>query len=107
MEALRAYLGENRRLAGEYLRKNVPGIVSVPGEATYLLWLDLSGLGCRSREFANFLRAKTGLFVTAGAVYGQAGDGFLRMNVACPRTLLEDGLDRLRRGAGAWQAGER
>ena len=107
LEELRAYLGENRRLAGEYLLKNVPGVVSVPGEATYLLWLDLSGLGCHSREFAGFLRAKTGLFVTAGAVYGSAGDSFLRMNVACPRTLLEDGLDRLRRGADAWRAERR
>ena len=107
LEALRSYLGENRRRVDEYLREHVPGISLVPGEATYLLWLDLSGLGCRSREFTDFLRAKTGLFVTAGSVYGASGDGFLRMNVACPRVLLEDGLDRLCRGAGAWQAERR
>ena len=91
------YVSDNRRAVAAFLEAQLPCVKLVPGNATYLLWLDVNAVG-RSRDVANFLRRETGLFVTAGAVYGENGDGFLRMNIACPRTLLEDGLRRLREG---------
>jgi cystathionine beta-lyase len=59
--------------------------------------VDISSLGCTSSEFASFARKNTGLFVTEGSHYGSCGEGFLRINIACPRSVLEDGLDRLKR----------
>ena len=96
-DEMRQYVFDNRKTAEEYIRTNIPGIKAVPGQATYLMWLDISDVG-KSRDVAAFIRKETGLFLTAGAVYGEAGDGFLRLNVACPRTLLLDGLQRLKAG---------
>lgn len=98
LDEMREYVFDNRRIASEYIRKNISDIRLIDGEATYLLWIDISSLGVASEYAYRTIRSETGLFVTNGAVYGSGGDGFLRMNVACPRSFLEDGLDRLRRG---------
>ncbi len=92
------YVFENRRITAEYISKHIPDVKLIDGDATYLLWLDLRSLGVSSDEAYRTIREKTGLFLSKGSVYGKCGDGFLRMNVACPRSYLEDGLDRLRRG---------
>lgn len=96
-DQMNGYVFENRRIAEEYIEKNIPQIKPIRGEATYLIWLDASKAG-KSRELADFIRKTTGLFITAGSAYGKSGDGFLRMNIACPKALLYDGLDRLRNG---------
>jgi len=57
-------------------------------------------------EVAAFIRKATGLYITAGAVYGKGGDGFLRINIACPRQTLLDGLQRLKQGIDAYMAGK-
>lgn len=98
LDALRAYLFENRDLAARFLREEVPQIKLIEGKATYLLWLDVSGLGKNGKAIAAFLRERTGLYLSAGGSYGKAGEQFLRMNIACPRTVLEDGLERLKQG---------
>ncbi|MBO7402983.1 MAG: pyridoxal phosphate-dependent aminotransferase [Lachnospiraceae bacterium] len=98
LDEAREYLFENRRIAEKFVEEEIPQIRAVKGDATYLVWLDISKLGVESTEFAAFLRKETGLYLSAGSVYGDAGKHFLRMNVACPRVTLEDGLERLRRG---------
>ena len=100
LDAMRAYVFENRRAAEEFITESIPEIAVVPGQATYLMWLDIGKICGDSRRLADFLRRETGLYLTAGAIYGHPGDSFFRLNVACPRTLLLDGLDRLRRGIG-------
>jgi len=92
------YVFENRRIADKYIKEKIPEIKLIDGDATYLLWLDMTSLGCDSKTLYKTIREKTGLFVSTGSVYGKCGDGFLRMNIACPRIYLEDGLDRLKRG---------
>ena len=67
------------------------------------MWLDISRYTDRSDEFQCFLRKETGLYVTPGTIYGGNGNHFLRLNVACPRNLLEDGLERLRKGLELWE----
>lgn len=96
-DEMRQYVFENRKIVEEYIKNNIPQIKAVPGKATYLMWLDISKVG-KSREVASFIRKETGLFLTAGAQYGESGDGFLRLNVACPKELLYDGLQRLKTG---------
>lgn len=97
IEEMNSYVFENRSFAERFISENIPSLHVVSGDATYLLWVDISSLGCTSSEFASFARKNTGLFVTEGSHYGSCGEGFLRINIACPRSVLEDGLDRLKR----------
>ncbi len=99
LDELRAYLAENRKAACEFIRGRIPSVAPVDADATYLLWADVSGTGLSGKDFCAGLREKTGLFVTPGAAYGAPGRDFFRMNIACPRSVLEDGLSRLERFA--------
>lgn len=102
LDALRDYLYENKKLAEAYIEKEIPDVRAVASQATYLLWLDCSGLiGC-GREAAGFLRRETGLYLSEGSQYGGNGADFLRMNIACPRAGLKDGLERLKNGLAAY-----
>lgn len=96
LDALRAYVWENRRTVEAYAARYLPGVRVIPGEATYLLWVDVHALTMDVRDWTRRLRAETGLFVTPGTAYGQTGEGFFRWNMACPRSTVEDGLERLR-----------
>ena len=78
------------------------GVRAVPSQATYLLWLDCSRVTEDGTALAEFIRQETGLYLTAGEHYGSCGRGFLRMNIACPRERLEDGLNRLKQGVEAY-----
>ena len=102
LDALREYLSENKRIVREFLEEKLPMVHLVPSEATYLLWLDCRNYTKNSVELAEFIRKKTGLFVSDGAEYGKAGEPFLRLNVACPRERLTEGLSRLRDGLMAF-----
>ena len=95
------YVSENKKIVKAYLEENLPCLKLVDSEATYLIWIDISSLG-KSEEFADFIRKKTGLFITAGREYGESGDGFIRMNVACPKATLYEGLSRLNKGIHAF-----
>ena len=98
LDEFRDYVFENRRIADGFIKKNIPEIFSVKGDATYLMWLDCKKTGLDSDALAESLRKNTGLFVSSGTQYGGNGRDFLRVNIACPRAVLYDGLDRLNRG---------
>ena len=98
LDQLRGYIEDNRRYTEEFISRNIPELHVVPGNATYLLWIDISKVSSSSREYASFLRENTGLFLTEGIHYGKPGDDFVRLNIACPRVTLEDGLGRLMDG---------
>ena len=98
LEKLREYLFENQRLVENFLANELPEISAVKGDATYLVRLDISSLQETGRNFAAYLRQKTGLFLIGGDVYGSGGEHFLRMNIACPKSVCLDGLKRLRQG---------
>ena len=66
-------------------------------DATYLLWLDCSAYESDSEKLEELIREKTGLWLCAGKEYGGEPDGFMRMNIACPRSRVVDGLERLKR----------
>ena len=96
LDELRQYIYENKTLVRDYLAANIPQIKLIPSQATYLLWLDCSRLGANSKEIAEFIRRHTGLFLSDGVQYG-SGEHFLRMNIACPKQTVCDGLERLKR----------
>lgn len=96
LNELREYLAQNRLFAEKYIAENISAIIPVKGQATYLLWIDCKKLGIRSVELADIIRKKTGLYLSEGEEYRGNGVDFLRMNLACPRKRLEDGLCRLK-----------
>ncbi len=98
LDALREYIFQNKQVVARYIDAHIPAIKLVPSEATYLLWLDISSLHSDSETVADSIRRTTGLYVSAGGHYGKSGDQFLRMNIACPRAYVLDGLERLKRG---------
>jgi len=97
LDELRTYIFGNQKLVAEYLKKEIPQIKLVSSRATYLLWLDCSSLGIKSDRLAAVIREKTGLYLSSGNIYGKGGEHFLRMNIACPRSMVEDGLGRLKK----------
>lgn len=97
LDALRAYLYRNKQTARDFIRAELPRLTVVPGEATYLLWLDCRDYTDDSVALAREIRERTGLFLSNGSQYGRGGETFLRMNIACPRARVLDGLERLRR----------
>lgn len=98
LDALRDYLYENKQTAREFIKSELPDLHLVSSEATYLLWIDCRKITKDSEKLAVFLRKKTGLYLSAGKQYGKTGEGFLRMNIACRKEVLKDGLQRLKDG---------
>ena len=104
LDALRAYLEDNKTLVKDFVRRELPGLHVVPSEATYLLWVNLGSGETSAEDAAEFIRKKTGLYLSAGNPFGGDGGCFLRLNAACPRSVLVDGLSRLKEGIEAWKA---
>lgn len=98
LEELKKVLWKNRKYAEKYITENIPGIVPIKGEATYLLWVDVSAVTEDSVGLQAFLRKKTGLFVNEGDEYGATGKGFLRINLATAPDRVADGMARLKKG---------
>ena len=97
LDALREYILENKQYVEEFLKQELPQIKLVPGNATYLLWLDCREVTENSEELAEEIRQKSGLYLSDGMQYGKGGAQFLRMNIACPKATVKDGLERLKR----------
>lgn len=95
MDALREYLQENKNFVENFLQKEIPQISPVSSQATYLVWLDCRKMQGCATEFTQYLREHTGLYLSEGRQYGESGKFFIRMNIACPRSWLEDGIKRL------------
>lgn len=98
LDELKGVLFKNKQIVEDYLKSDLPIIKLVPSNATYLLWLDCSALNVSSKVLSEFLRTNQGLFLSAGSDFGQCGDKFLRMNIACPEKLLDEGLQKLKAG---------
>lgn len=98
LDELRAHFAENKKIVYEFIEREISVLKTVRGKATYLIWIDCSGVCDDAEDFVNLVRKHTGLYVTAGGHYGDSGKKFLRMNIACPKSVLADGLERLKRG---------
>ncbi len=103
LDDLREYLDGNKKRVAAYLKERLPEVKLVMSEATYLLWLDCWGLAGNARKLACYLREHTGLYLSSGEQYGKGGCQFLRLNIACPRETLDDGLRRLSDGVNAYK----
>ena len=86
-----AHLKENARIVKDFLAENLPEVRLADVEGTYLLWLDMTAFGLSSDELVSRI-AEAGAGLNSGVHYGEAYDGFVRMNVACPEQQLREGL---------------
>ncbi len=98
LNAMCAYVAHNIDYICKFISEEIPDIHVIWGGATYLPWLDISALGCSSKAFTQFLREKTGLWLSHGEQYGACGEQFVRLNAACPFARIEDGMRRLKQG---------
>ncbi len=97
LEELKVYLRGNLDYARDFLANNLPQIKLIEPEGTYLLWLDCRGLGLPEERLEHMIVQEAKLWLDAGAIFGAAGEGFERINMACPRAVLSEALERLRR----------
>lgn len=98
LNQLREYIEENKKVFNEFIKEKIPELYVIPSEATYLLWIDCSKVSDNTDELCEFIRAETGLYITEGSEYGSNGRKFVRVNIACPRERMLDGLNRLYNG---------
>ena len=90
-----SYIKENIEYVGKYLEENIPGVKLLKPEGTYLLWLDFRELHLSDTALEDLIIKKAGLWLDSGAIFGDAGKGFQRINAACPREILEKALNKL------------
>ena len=95
MHALLDTLNDNFIYAEHEINKNLRNIKIVSDPATYLMWLDVSEISKDSKKLADYIRKETGLIVSAGSIYRGNGNQFLRLNLASPISMVEDGIERL------------
>ena len=98
LEELKCYLSDNYLYMRTFFNKYLPQFPVVKLEGTYLVWVVCSVLNRSSKEIAEILLKAEKLWINEGSMYGEAGEGFIRINIACPRQILIDGLNRLKRG---------
>ncbi|MDE7257422.1 MAG: pyridoxal phosphate-dependent aminotransferase [Clostridia bacterium] len=97
LDALKAYLTQNLQLVREYASTKLKNIKLVEPQGTYLVWLDCRALNLSDKELARFFEDKAKLWIDDGYVFGAGGSGFVRINIACPRSVLEAALERIKR----------
>jgi cysteine-S-conjugate beta-lyase len=95
LEEVLEYIGGNKEFAIRYIGENIPEIKVIEPEGTYLLWIDFRKLGLDSESLRRYLQHETRIIFNEGYVFGQGGQGFERMNIACPRSVLEEALGRI------------
>ncbi len=96
LEELMTYLEGNLEILVEYFKKNITQIKVIRPEATYLAWLDCNELPVAAGKMKEFFTFKAGVGLNDGATFGKEGHGFQRINFACPRALLLEGLERIK-----------
>lgn len=95
LEQVLEYLQENLDITLDYFEKKIPRIKAIRPQGTYLLWLDCRELGLDNMALRSFMRDKSRVGLDDGFLFGAAGNGFQRMNIACPRSLLAEALRRI------------
>lgn len=103
LKALKKQLRSNRQLVTDFVEQKLPEIRLVPSEATYLLWFDVGQLTQDSQALSDFIRQDSGLIVNPGSVYRGDGQHFIRMNIASPQVMIQDGLTRLQKSIQDYQ----
>ena len=89
------YVGANVDFIEDYIRTRIPCIGMLRPQASFLIWMDLRSLGLEHDKLLELVQDKAGLFMNDGAMFGEQGSGFFRLNVGCPRSVLEEAMGKL------------
>lgn len=103
LDALREYLFGNKAVVRAFLAQELPQIVMAASQSTYLLWLDCGAVADSATKLSRFLRKEAGLWLSDGSQFRGPQKACLRMNIACPRARVEEGLRRLKTGVEAYR----
>ncbi len=95
LEQLKQYLAGNLAYIRQFLREKLPDIALIEPDGTYLVWLDLRKLGLTEQQQRQLIVQDAKLWLDTGTLFGQGGEGFERINIACPRTTIEQAMQRL------------
>ena len=95
LEALRDYLEQNYQKTKAFLETHLPKVQLIEPEGTYLLWLDFRAYGLSAKELDDIIVHEANLWLDSGHIFGKDGEGFERLNIACPWATLEQGLKQL------------
>ena len=95
-EAMLSYVKANIEFTRDYVRDNLPGVDMIDGEGTYLVWLDFRKTGIDVEELERRVIYEAKLWLDTGIIFGNTGEGFQRINVAAPRAIVKECLDRIR-----------
>lgn len=95
LEQLKQYLAGNLAYIRQFLCEKLPDITLIEPEGTYLVWLDLRKLGLTEQQQRQLIVQDAKLWLDTGTLFGQGGEGFERINIACPRTTIEQAMQRL------------
>lgn len=100
LEQVLLYLQDNLEYLETYVTEYIPQINVIKPEGTYLVWLDCRDLGLDKLALKRLMTDDAGVYLDEGFIFGQEGEGFERINIACPRSVLAEGLDRIRKAIG-------
>lgn len=96
LKQLKEYLKGNLDFLRTFFEKEIPQVKLIEPEGTYLIWLDFRNLGLSSEELHILIEKKARLWLDEGDIFGPEGEGFERINIACPRKTLEEALNRIK-----------
>ena len=91
------YLEGNLNYIRDFVKNNLKGVKLIEPEGTYLIWLDFNGLAISDKELNDIIVNKAKLWLDAGNIFGKTGEGFERINIACPRSVLEEAFNNLKK----------
>ena len=94
--AMKSYVQANIEFTKQYVEENLPGVKMIDHEGTYLVWLDFRETGLGVDELEDLIIHKAKLWLDSGKIFGKNGEGFQRINVACPRSTVKEALDRMK-----------
>ena len=96
-QAMYSYVADNIAFTKRYVETDLPGVRMIGHEGTYLVWLDFRGTGLSTDALERLIVHKAKLWLDSGKIFGESGRGFQRINVACPRSVLSEALERIRK----------
>ena len=103
LEELLIHLDGNMDYVVNFVKERIPEVKVRKSEGTYLMWLDFSGLGMTKEELSMFMQKEAKIALDDGFWFGENGAGFERMNIACPRYMVEEGMNRIENAVKVWR----
>jgi len=101
LDQLIEYVEGNHRLLEDYIEEKIPLLKVIKPQASYLAWIDCRSLGLDREELKTFMDKKARLGLNQGYIFGEGGEGFVRMNLGCPRSVVREALQRLEQAVNA------